>query len=315
MSENLTIGGSIMKNIIAEIKNRAKQLTIDISLIGDVTKKNQLHRDSLELLLAVHDLDNTFKQTIHGSQSYFVKKKSSPSQTDAVDQDIIKYEIDKINQRLPKWAVRQHQINAKILTLFLQLEEGYANITEQLLMEKYDNQPEFYRNFIQMKVIAPKNHGKVFDVQNGIIKIWDPIKDVVEEYKKIVFGNKVKKSSPDTHLRKIAAEWMRSNHPSEPLEPLRASKYYPQQDIWFFTFPSSYFDTDKYQFLNILLQFKDDINQFYYLKVPFSFFKLNKNKFDVRNTGKKFDLHISAKRHNWLVDERSQGVDFHEFEQ
>ena len=306
-----------MKHIIDEIKNKAKQLTIDISLIGDSTSKDQLHRDSLELLLAIHELDNTFKHEISIFQSHVGKKKNLSFQPDAAaQQENVKYEIDKICQRIPKWAIRQHQINAKILTLFLQIEkEGCSNITEQMLMDKYNNHSEFYRNFTQMKVIAPKNHGKVFDVENGIVKIWEPIKHVVEEYKKTVFENKLSVTSPDNHLREIAKEWMMSNQPSEPLDPLRVSKFYSQQDIWFFTFPCSYFDTGNYRYLNILLQFRDDLYQFHYLKVPFSFFRANKNKFDVRKSGDKFDLHISAKQHSWLVDERSQGVGFHEFEQ
>jgi hypothetical protein len=138
---------------------------------------------------------------------------------------------------------------------------------------------------------------------------------VIEEYKNIVFENQMSVNLPDKHLREMAKEWMKSNHPSNSLDPLRVSKYHPQKDIWFFTFPCSYFDAGNYQYLNILLQFRDDLNQFHYLKVPFSFFRTNKNKFDVRNSGDKFDLHISAKQNSWLVDERSQGVGFHEFEQ
>jgi len=98
-------------------------------------------------------------------------------------------EIDKLRRKLPLWAVRQNQINAKILTLFLRLkEQGASEITEAMLSAEYDNPKEFNRNFTQMKIIAEKNQGKVFHVTNGIIKIWKPARELVEEYKKAVFG-------------------------------------------------------------------------------------------------------------------------------
>jgi hypothetical protein len=33
-------------------------------------------------------------------------------------------------------------------------------------------------------MISPKNHGKVFDVRNGIITIWDPVKEAVLDFKR-----------------------------------------------------------------------------------------------------------------------------------
>jgi len=102
--------------------------------------------------------------------------------------DLIQKEIRKVKNRVPRWARNQYQINARILTLFLQLEgAGSNNITQQMLIERYGNESEFNRNFQQMKEIAPKNHGKVFDVIDGVVKIWQPVQDVVNEYKRNVF--------------------------------------------------------------------------------------------------------------------------------
>lgn len=102
--------------------------------------------------------------------------------------DLIQNEIRKVNKRVRRWAINQQQINAKILTLFLNLERvGTNNITQQMLLQAYNNQAEFNRNFQQMKEITPNNHGKVFDVENDVVKIWEPVQDVVNEYKRIVF--------------------------------------------------------------------------------------------------------------------------------
>ena len=114
-------------------------------------------------------------------------------------------------------------------------------------------------------------------------------------------------------IRKKAKEWLELNHSSEISSGLRVSKYYPEKDIWFFTFPTSYFDPEKVGYLNILLQYKNELEKYYYLKVPFSFFRENQRKFDIRSTGDKFDLHISAKQRNWLYCERSNNISFENF--
>ncbi len=67
--------------------------------------------------------------------------------------------------------------------------------------------------------------------------------------------------------------------------------------------------------LNILCQIQVNSYDFHYLKVPFSFFRDNRNKLNIRVSGEKFDLHISGKKKNWLVDERSYNVVLAQFEQ
>ena len=117
------------------------------------------------------------------------------------------------------------------------------------------------------------------------------------------------------NIRKQAKRWLKRNHPSDFSNTLRASKYYSTKDIWFFTFPATYFDSAKHGNLNIMLQYENDPEQFHFLKVPFSYFRDNQPDFDVRATGDKFDLHISAKKRNWLVCERSNNIGFSKYEQ
>lgn len=116
-------------------------------------------------------------------------------------------------------------------------------------------------------------------------------------------------------VRERAKKWLKQNHPADFSNELRASKYYSEKDIWFFTFPASYSESGKTGNLNILLQFEKEPDQFHFLKVPFSFFKDNQERFDIRATGDKFDLHISAKKRNWLSCERSNGLSFSKYEQ
>jgi len=177
-----------MKEIISQIKKQAKLLSLDLSHISEEPQKEKLSEAALELLLNIQILETTYNQNNNTYTERTNKITKSTTKTTSEDDDLIKTEINKIRRRLPNWAIRQDNINAKILTLYLKLkDEGGRQITEQMLMERYDDQSEFYRNFPQMKTIAPKNHGKVFNVQNGVIEIWEPIKQIVHEYKEMVF--------------------------------------------------------------------------------------------------------------------------------
>lgn len=82
-------------------------------------------------------------------------------------------------------------------------------------------------------------------------------------------------------IRELAKEWIVDNHPELRMNDMRASKYYPDNDIWFFTFPCDYFDKNRAGSVNILLQHKDRLNQFYLLKIPYEFFRENQSKFDI----------------------------------
>lgn len=121
-------------------------------------------------------------------------------------------------------------------------------------------------------------------------------------------GNRIKSST-----KKQALIWLGKNHPSELHNILHASKFHPDQEIWFFTLPTTYFDQNNVGEINLLCEKQNNSNDFYFLKVPFSFFRENKEKFSIRRDEVKFDLHISAKNRNWMIDERSKIIDFKRF--
>jgi len=123
------------------------------------------------------------------------------------------------------------------------------------------------------------------------------------------------KESNKRDIRRRAKNWMSKNCPTEHPNEMHASTYDPKKEEWFFTFPCSYFEEGKTGCLYMFLQYGNDEHRFRYLKVPFSFFRENKEKFTVRKTAPKFDLHISAKERNWLVDKSGDQVSFHEYEQ
>lgn len=91
-----------------------------------------------------------------------------------------------------------------------------------------------------------------------------------------------------------------------------SSKYYDGKNIWFLTFPIKYCENTSGS-LKILLQKQHDLDDFYCLDVPFTFFYDNCAKLDVRNMGDKFDLHISGRSSTWLECERSNDLSFVRF--
>jgi hypothetical protein len=115
-------------------------------------------------------------------------------------------------------------------------------------------------------------------------------------------------------IRDAAKRWMNEHRKNDLGSEMRASKHYPDRELWFFTFPTSFVDAGKSGHVNLLLQYQGLPEAFLCLPVPYAFFFDNRDKFDVRADGKLFDVHISAKRRNWLIDERSKGVDFGKLE-
>lgn len=113
--------------------------------------------------------------------------------------------------------------------------------------------------------------------------------------------------------RSTAIAWLAKTYPTEIGNPIRVSKYYEEQNLWFLTFPASFLTDPLAGHLVILLQKAASTTSFHLLRVPFSFFRENKKKFDVRKEGNKFDLHISGRRSSWMNDLRSNELEFSQF--
>jgi hypothetical protein len=89
-------------------------------------------------------------------------------------------EVRKVQTRLRLWAKRQDQFNSRILNAYLRLEKLGA-VSENALRREC-SELNFDSNFAQMKSIAEKNHGKVFDHRGDVITLWTPIAPYVREY-------------------------------------------------------------------------------------------------------------------------------------
>ena len=96
-------------------------------------------------------------------------------------------EISKIRNKIPKWFRNPEQINTKILVSFMQLScKNTKPVYIDELQTDCANIYTFDTNYNQMKIIAERNHAKVFDEDyNGMISLWQPVADFIcEEYDK-----------------------------------------------------------------------------------------------------------------------------------
>ena len=97
-------------------------------------------------------------------------------------------EISKVENRLRLWVNSQHQINAQILNAFLVIERTGAVVSEADIKRQLDSGIDFNSHFVQMRVIAQRNHGKVFDLERGAVTIWPRVEHAVRKYEREVFG-------------------------------------------------------------------------------------------------------------------------------
>lgn len=97
----------------------------------------------------------------------------------------------KANIRIPKWAMKSEQYNHKIVRAFFQVESELGYVPLDVLEKRCSDDVnysttyvrDFRGNFNQMKIDAPKSHGKVFEVENGNVVIWDYVKETLMQYK------------------------------------------------------------------------------------------------------------------------------------
>lgn len=105
----------------------------------------------------------------------------------------------KAHTRIPKWAIKPHQNNHKIVRAYIELENEIGRVLleelEERCSDKVDHEEtyvkDFKGNFNQMKIDSPKSHGKVFEIENGYVIIWSEIKDTLNQYSNLFINGRV----------------------------------------------------------------------------------------------------------------------------
>jgi len=96
----------------------------------------------------------------------------------------------KAKRLVPKWAHTPMQINHKIIKSYFMAEQqnGQASIAEmeRLCSDKTNLKlyvPTFKSNYAQMKLDAPKSHGRVFEDDGETVRIWAEVKEILYRYR------------------------------------------------------------------------------------------------------------------------------------
>jgi hypothetical protein len=213
-----------MSNIeskLAQLKNKLESTAFLVTKQG---KEQQAHSEIVQCLVILSDIE-----------AIYLNARNSYSSSD----NAINKEINKVSSRLKLWAKRPDQINSRILNAFLKLERsGLTVITENALKRELSEIDSFESNFTQMKVIAERNHGKVFEQNGDEVTLWQPIIPYVRQYEKaeVSTDNKVTGKVKDVrehgNLRDVILEDGQSfptSYPNHSLEKLR--KYIGTQVI------------------------------------------------------------------------------------
>ena len=101
-------------------------------------------------------------------------------------------EVQKVKNRVPRWIKKPDQYNAKILNTFMALSNNNqysipVSTLKTSTLDKYHDldYSKFLTNYNQMKIIAKRNHGKVFDEKDDEVTLWEPVAEfIVDLYKK-----------------------------------------------------------------------------------------------------------------------------------
>lgn len=122
---------------------------------------------------------------VEGTYLGLTQKNLPKEATSVKESQAVLAEIQRIQTRVPKWFNNPSQINSKILIKFLSISDigdKYVSIEDlrsQCKVKTFDT------NFAQMKSFGERNHGKVFDVIDGKVTLWSPVKDFIQiEFKK-----------------------------------------------------------------------------------------------------------------------------------
>ncbi len=158
---------------LSELKSKLESTAFLVSKKGAA---KEVHAELIQSLIIVSELESIYEASRNSSPPITSTKKDSA-------------EINKVGRRLKLWAKRPNQINSKILNAFLKLERSGIPITENNLKNELSEEKSFESNFAQMKIIAEKNHGKVFDQYGENIVLWPPVASNIREYEKVVFKN------------------------------------------------------------------------------------------------------------------------------
>lgn len=172
-----------LRQIIEEAKNSQQNISIENDINKNLVSHNS-NIDEIEDDDSEPEIDNLINSLLNDYKNETITNKRSFTNLQQYNREssdlYIQKEVDKVTSRLPKWFNNTGQYNSKVLYAFLRLYDpsiGYVSYTS--LRNEADIGNAFTTNYNQMKIIAEKNHGKVFEQVGDRVYLWENVKDIV----------------------------------------------------------------------------------------------------------------------------------------
>ncbi len=232
------------------------------------------------------------------------------------NQNHILDEVNKIKKRVPKWLRKPTQFNSKILNTFMKLSNNNSYpISISSLRNHLDtlDRSKFITNYSQMKIIAERNHAKVFEEINGEITLWEPVADFIvdlfEEQKICIREEKnimydINKQEATSIINRKGQKY--NLNPRNGGNMTLANKS-NSKDVYWINIHLNKISQE----LHFILNDKDN-REFTHLVIPPN--TLNPNLFVVRedttNEQDKIDIELSFEPSTYLKDIKSNGTNF-----
>lgn len=152
---------------LAQLRSRLESAAFLVSKGGS---DQQVHSELVQAIVTLAEIERSCT--------------ASPAESDDFDKQAD--EASKVRNRLRLWARpdRQGQINSRILNAYLRLEKSMPVVTEADIRNQLPDIKSFDGNFAQMKTVAEKNHGKIFEQNGSAVSIWEPVLTFVRDYER-----------------------------------------------------------------------------------------------------------------------------------
>lgn len=89
----------------------------------------------------------------------------------------------RVINRVPGWVEKPHQINSTILLIYMKLSQNGevpVRLEELQRLAEEEGVEKFRGNYNQMKNFGFRNHGKVFQEENGFVYLYKPVATFVK---------------------------------------------------------------------------------------------------------------------------------------
>jgi hypothetical protein len=164
-----------LEEVVGQIN---EQMAALIYQIGQQQPHLDLHRQAVEVMLQLSELERIARS---GGQRRRRKGRAEwMSEAQLQEQ-----EVRKVSRKLLRWSDHLGQVNSRLLIHYLELRRQGVDPVTRSSIEQFAEQEgikNFNSNFFGMSHIGEKNHGKVFDLVDGVVTLWPPVMDVVAQF-------------------------------------------------------------------------------------------------------------------------------------